>query len=562
MLENKLGLTSSAELAREEERISKKKAAMLFENHILDNLESGKFSTLQTIHKYLFDEIYDFAGKLRTVNIAKGNFRFAPLMYIESALKNIDEMPQSNFDEIIEKYVEMNIAHPFREGNGRSARIWLDHMLKTEIGKVIDWSKVDKEDYLLAMERSPIRDIEIKYVLKNALTDEIDSREVYMKGIDHSYYYEGYTAFKADDVKPVKRSLPASDADLPEVTLFITAFNEEDVVDEKMENSLELDYPADKLHIVWVTDGSNDGTNERLQTRWQGKATVHFQPLRQGKTAAMTRGMTLVDTPLVVFTDANTMVNREAIREIVLAFQDPKVGCVAGEKRIAVQTKDGAAAGGEGIYWKYESTLKALDARLYSTVGAAGELFAVRNELFEAMEPDTLLDDFILSLRITMKGYTIAYCTNAYAIESGSADMREEEKRKVRIAAGGLQSIWRLRPLLNPFRYGILSFQYTSHRVLRWSITPFLLFALFPLNIAILLLGGSTIFYGVLLAMQVLFYGLGYWGYYLSTKQIKNKLLFIPYYFLFMNVNVLKGIRYLKKKKGSGAWEKAKRAEK
>ena len=200
MLENKLGLTSSAELAREEERISKKKAAMLFENHILDNLKSGKFSTLQTIHKYLFDEIYDFAGKLRTVNIAKGNFRFAPLMYIESALKNIDEMPQSNFDEIIEKYVEMNIAHPFREGNGRSARIWLDHMLKTEIGKVIDWSKVDKEDYLLAMERSPIRDIEIKYVLKNALTDEIDSREVYIKGIDHSYYYEGYTAFKADEL--------------------------------------------------------------------------------------------------------------------------------------------------------------------------------------------------------------------------------------------------------------------------------------------------------------------------------------------------------------------------
>lgn len=200
MLENKLGLTSSAELAREEERISKKKAAMLFENHILDNLKSGKFSTLQTIHKYLFDEIYDFAGKLRTVNIAKGNFRFAPLMYIESALKNIDEMPQSNFDEIIEKYVEMNIAHPFREGNGRSARIWLDHMLKTEIGKVIDWSKVDKEDYLLAMERSPIRDIEIKYVLKNALTDEIDSRDMYMKGIDHSYYYEGYTAFKVDEL--------------------------------------------------------------------------------------------------------------------------------------------------------------------------------------------------------------------------------------------------------------------------------------------------------------------------------------------------------------------------
>ena len=207
-------------------------------------------------------------------------------------------------------------------------------------------------------------------------------------------------------VKPVKRVLPP-DSDLPEVTLFITAFNEEDVVDEKMENSLALDYPADKLRIVWVTDGSDDGTNDRLQTRWNGKVTVYFQPKRQGKTAAMTRGMTLVRTPLVVFTDANTMVNSEAIREIVLAFQNPKVGCVAGEKRIAVQTKDGAAAGGEGIYWKYESTLKALDSRLYSAVGAAGELFAVRRELFEPMEPDTLLDDFILSLRIAMKGYTI-----------------------------------------------------------------------------------------------------------------------------------------------------------
>ena len=360
-------------------------------------------------------------------------------------------------------------------------------------------------------------------------------------------------------VKPVKYSLPASNDELPEVTLFITAFNEEDVVDEKMENSLDLDYPADKLRIVWVTDGSDDGTNERLQTRWAGKATVHFQPLRQGKTAAMTRGMTLVDTPLVVFTDANTMVNREAIREIVLAFRNPK------ERKFKTSygpEVEGAAAGGEGIYWKYESTLKALDARLYSAVGAAGELFAVRRELFETMEPDTLLDDFILSLRITMKGYIIAYCTNAYAIENGSADMREEEKRKVRIAAGGLQSIRRLRPLLNPFRYGVLSFQYTSHRVLRWSVTPFLLFALLPLNVAILLTGGSPVFYGVLFVLQVFFYGLGYWGYYLSTRQIKNKLLFIPYYFLFMNINVLRGIRYLKKKRGSGTWEKAKRAEK
>ena len=199
-LENKLGLTSSADLAREEERISKKKAVELFEKGILDNLPAGKFSTLQSIHKYLFEDIYDFAGELRTVNLAKGNFRFAPLMYLQAALENIDKMPQSNFDEIVEKYVEMNIAHPFREGNGRSTRIWIDHILKNEIGKVVDWSKVDKEDYLLAMERSPIKDVEIKVLLKSALTDEINSREVYMIGIDHSYYYEGYTTFKTEEL--------------------------------------------------------------------------------------------------------------------------------------------------------------------------------------------------------------------------------------------------------------------------------------------------------------------------------------------------------------------------
>ena len=199
-LENKFGLTSSADLAREEEFVSKKRAVDLFENRVLDSLPAGKFSTLQAIHKYLFEDIYDFAGELRTVNIAKGNFRFAPLLYLQAALESIDKMPQASFDEIIEKYVEMNIAHPFREGNGRSTRIWLDHILKNEIGKVIDWSKVDKEDYLLAMERSPIKDVEIKVLLKCALTDETDSREVYMKGIDHSYYYEGYTSFKTEEL--------------------------------------------------------------------------------------------------------------------------------------------------------------------------------------------------------------------------------------------------------------------------------------------------------------------------------------------------------------------------
>ena len=200
VLENKLGLTSYADLAREEERISKKKALELFESGMLDKLEAGSFSALKAIHKYLFDKIYDFAGETRKVNISKGNFRFAPLMCLEAALANIDKMPQSTFDEIVEKYVEMNIAHPFREGNGRVTRIWLDLIFKTELHMVVDWSKVDKEDYLLAMERSPIRDIEIKHILKAALTDDINSREVYMRGIDQSYYYEGYTTFKTEEL--------------------------------------------------------------------------------------------------------------------------------------------------------------------------------------------------------------------------------------------------------------------------------------------------------------------------------------------------------------------------
>ena len=199
-LENKLGIENSAELAREEERISKKKAIELFESGMLSRLSPGTFSSLATIHEHLFGEIYEFAGTIRTVNLAKGNFRFAPVMYLSTALDHIDAMPQSSFEEIIEKYVEMNVAHPFREGNGRSTRIWLDHLLKAQLGQVVDWSQVDKEDYLLAMERSPIRDIEIKHVLRQALTNDTESRELYMKGIDHSYYYEGYVTFKSDEL--------------------------------------------------------------------------------------------------------------------------------------------------------------------------------------------------------------------------------------------------------------------------------------------------------------------------------------------------------------------------
>ena len=350
-------------------------------------------------------------------------------------------------------------------------------------------------------------------------------------------------------------------SDIPsEVTLFITAYNEEDVIEEKMINSLALDYPSELLKIVWVTDGSTDKTNEFLNNNWKDNVTILFDAQRKGKTAAINRGMQYITSPIIVFTDANTMLNKLAIKEIVASFNNPKVGCVAGEKRIFNKSENDAASGGEGLYWKYESTLKALDSRLYSAVGAAGELFAIRKELFKSMPEDTLLDDFILSLQIAMNGYKIDYCSDAYAIESGSADMHEEEKRKIRIAAGGLQSIWRLRPLLNPFKYGILNFQYISHRVLRWSITPICLFMLLPLNF-ILVYTTNNLFYFIILMLQLLFYILGYWGYYLSTKQIKNKILFVPYYFLFMNLNVIKGFNYLlKKNKGVGTWEKSKRA--
>ena len=360
-------------------------------------------------------------------------------------------------------------------------------------------------------------------------------------------------------IKPVTLPHP-TDEELPEMTLFITAYNEEQVVDEKMANCLDLDYPREKLHIVWCTDGSNDHTVERLGC-WP-QATVLHTPERKGKSAAMNRGLQFVHTPLVAFTDANTMLNRASLRLIAQAFLDQKVGCVAGEKRIQTEEKADAAQGGEGLYWRYESALKALDSRLYSAAGAAGELFAIRRELFQPLEEDTLLDDFVLSLRIVEQGYRIAYLKEAYAMESGSANLAEEEKRKVRIAAGGLQSIARLWPLFNPLRYGIFSFQYVSHRVLRWSITPVLLFALLPLNVVLLFGTERTALYVILWLLQALFYLAGSLGYYLSMRRTKNKLLFVPCYFLFMNLNVLRGMVYLSTRndKEKGTWEKAQRA--
>lgn len=355
------------------------------------------------------------------------------------------------------------------------------------------------------------------------------------------------------------RRLPGEPGEWPDVTLFITAYNEEDIVDQKMANTRALDYPAGKLHVLWVIDGTTDGTPEKLGE--YKDVEVCYSPERRGKTAAINHGIGCVRTPFVVFTDANAMLNRQAIKEMMKCFQDEKTGCVAGEKRIGVEECAGASTAGEGFYWKYESTLKRLDSRLYSAVGAAGELFAIRTAFYEPMDEDVLLDDFILSLKIARKGYRIAYCAEAYAQETGSASMEEEEKRKVRIAAGGTQSILRMLPLLNVFRYGLLSFQYISHRVLRWTVTPVFLFLLLPLSLWLALWPSShQPFYIAVLVLQLLFYFMAFVGRRLEQRKLRVKILFLPYYFTFMNLNVFKGWRYLRKNKGVGAWEKSKRA--
>lgn len=374
------------------------------------------------------------------------------------------------------------------------------------------------------------------------------------------YTYLGYgmllwTLVRIREALRPARPLPEPDG-LPEVTLMIAAYNEQEIVAAKTANCRALEYPAGKLRLVWVTDGSTDRTGELLAAC--PEVTVLHDARRAGKTAALNRAMELVDTPLVIFTDANTMLNPGAVRAIVRCFDDPRVGCVAGEKRVAAADGTGAAAT-EGVYWKYESKLKELDHRLSTAVGAAGELFAVRRELYEAQPEDTLLDDFMISMRIAGKGYRIAYCKEAYALETPSADMAEEGKRKRRIAAGGLQSVWRLRGLLNPFRHGALTFQYLSHRVLRWTLTPVLLAALLPLNIA-LLWSAHPALYAATLVLQAAFYGAALAGWLLERHGRRSRLLFIPYYFLFMNLNVFRGAHYLATHRGGGAWEKARRA--
>ncbi len=345
----------------------------------------------------------------------------------------------------------------------------------------------------------------------------------------------------------------------PEVTLFVSAFNEKDYLEQKVKNSKSLNYPQDKVTQIWVTDGSDDGTPDLLK-KFDG-VEVHHKDERAGKIAAMNRGMAFVKTPIVIFSDANTDLGKDSIREIVRLFRNPIVGCVSGEKRIYSKDADSAAGAGEGMYWKYESQLKKWDAELYSVVGAAGELFAIRTALWQEVEKDTLLDDFMISLRVAMSGYTIQYNPEAYAIETASANVKEELKRKVRISAGGIQSVVRLKALLNFFKYGTLSFQYISHRVLRWTLTPLLLFLIIPVNFVLAQNEGLLSFglFSILFWGQVLFYTAALLGWFLENRQIRLKALFIPYYFFIMNLSVFLGFgRYIKGNQ-SVNWERAKR---
>lgn len=387
---------------------------------------------------------------------------------------------------------------------------------------------------------------------------------VFLFIIFYTYIGYGIALFLLVKIKRFFKKANPSSSDLnyePDVTLFVAAYNEKDYVDEKVANSFSMEYPSQKVKQVWVTDGSNDGTPDLLRKYSNQGVEVYHEDARGGKIGAINRGMAFVKTPIVIFSDGNTSLGKESIRRIVNLFSDPKVGCVSGEKRIYQKDKD-AAAGTEGIYWKYESTLKKWDAELYSVVGAAGELFAIRTELFLPVENDTLLDDMIISLRVAMKGYTIQYDPEAYAIETASANVKEELKRKVRISAGGFQSIMRLFPIFNIFKFGWLSFQFVSHRVLRWTLAPLGLALILILNAIITFNEGFFDFYNlfsVLFWGQIIFYIAALLGWFLENKHIKVKILFVPYYFFIMNLSVYMGfIRYLKGNQ-SVKWERAKR---
>lgn len=376
------------------------------------------------------------------------------------------------------------------------------------------------------------------------------------------YTYLGYgiLIWLLNRVKPIfskTRDAEASAAHFePPVALVIAAFNEEDYIEDKIANTLALDYPADKLAIYFVTDGSTDNTPLIIE-KYPRFRLLHL-PGRNGKAAAMNRAMKFVKEPYVIFCDANTALNQACIREIVKFYADPAVGAVAGEKKIYQPVNSKAAAAGEGLYWKYESFLKRQDAAFYSVVGAAGELFSLQSALYQPVEEGVLIEDFVLSMRIAQSGYLVKYAPGAYAMEASSASIKDEQKRKIRISAGGFQAMYMLRALLNIFRYGRLSFQYISHRVLRWSVTPVCLLLLLPLNMALSIKRAGFI-YDLILVMQLSFYFSGLLGWFYANRNIKIKALYIPYYFLFMNISVFWGFKRFLKGQQSVLWEKAAR---
>ena len=344
----------------------------------------------------------------------------------------------------------------------------------------------------------------------------------------------------------------------PPVTLFIPAYNEVDFIDRKMQNIRTLDYPPDKLKVIWITDGSNDASREYL-ARYDDISVFH-EVERRGKIHAMNRGILHTTTPYVIFTDANTMMNSQALREMVQFFSDTRVGCVAGEKRISEAHVDKAVGAGEGLYWKYESFIKMLESETGSAVGAVGELFAIRRELFEPVSEDTLLDDFTISLQIACKGYQVKYAPEAWGVETASVSVTEEMKRKVRIATGGMQTLFRMTGLLNPFKYGLLSFKYISHKVLRWTLVPFCFPLVFILNAAILLQPGRPYFYLVVFILQCIYYLLVIAGAVLHNVRLRLKTIFAPYYLLVMNYAVVVGICHFITGKYSVNWQKARRS--
>lgn len=373
------------------------------------------------------------------------------------------------------------------------------------------------------------------------------------------YTYVGYglIIYILAKVSPYqKRSTSLYDSFEPPVTLIIAAYNEEHYIEQKIRNSLSLNYPSDKLKIWFVTDGSTDNTSDIVK-RFDSVKLFH-QPERLGKIHAVNRIMKFVETQFVIFCDANTDLNADAIKNIIRHYQDDKVGGVAGEKRIFKNAEDNASGSGEGMYWKYESFLKKKDAEVYSVVGAAGELFSIRTELYEEPEKDIIIEDFYISLRIVAKGFRFMYEPDAYAIETASASVAEEWKRKVRICAGAFQAMIKLRYLLNPFRYGMLSFQYISHRVLRWTLAPLSLLLILVSNIYLAI--NAHPIYVLTLAAQILFYLIAYLGFRYQDRKISIKGFFVPYYFVVMNLSVYAGLVRFMHGKQSVVWEKSKRA--